>query len=111
MPEMDGLQLAGAIREKEKDTRAHLPIIAMTAYAMKGDRERCLEAGMDAYVAKPINSRQLFETIDGVWRAELKAHPEARVRSQAGNPRRGDAFVAIRRGAGIAERCGEALSG
>jgi CheY-like chemotaxis protein/HPt (histidine-containing phosphotransfer) domain-containing protein len=73
MPEMDGLQLAAAIREKEKNTEAHLPIIAMTAYAMKGDRERCLEAGMDSYVAKPINSSQLFETIDSVQRAELKA--------------------------------------
>ena len=60
MPEMDGLQLTAAIREKEKDTAAHLPIIAMTAYAMKGDRERCLEAGMDDYVAKPINSSAAF---------------------------------------------------
>jgi CheY-like chemotaxis protein len=72
---MDGLQLTSAIREKEKDSHTHLPIIAMTAYAMKGDRERCLEVGMDAYVAKPINASQLFETIDGVWRSELKAHP------------------------------------
>ncbi|MGO8814364.1 MAG: response regulator [Terriglobia bacterium] len=76
MPEMDGLQLAGAIREREKTTHIHLPIIAMTAYAMKGDRERCLEAGMDAYVAKPINASQLFETIDSVWRAELKTSAE-----------------------------------
>ena len=86
MPEMDGLQLAGAIREKEKNTAAHLPIIAMTAYAMKGDRERCLEAGMDAYVAKPINSKQLFETIDGVWRAELKATVGGRGKIPTGNP-------------------------
>ncbi len=81
MPEMDGLQLAGAIREEEKNTAVHLPIIAMTAYAMKGDRERCLEAGMDAYVAKPINSTQLFETIDGLRRAELKATAGGRGRS------------------------------
>jgi PAS domain S-box-containing protein len=73
MPEMDGFQLAAAIREKEKNTEAHLPIIAMTAYAMKGDRERCLEAGMDSYVAKPISSSQLFETVESVSRAELKA--------------------------------------
>jgi PAS domain S-box-containing protein len=73
MPEMDGLQLTATIREKEKNTAAHLPIIAMTAYAMKGDRERCLEAGMDNYVSKPINSAQLFETIDSLQRAELKA--------------------------------------
>jgi PAS domain S-box-containing protein len=75
MPVLDGLQLTGAIREKERKTNSHLPIIAMTAYAMTGDRERCLEAGMDAYVSKPINSSQLFETIDGVFRAELQAQP------------------------------------
>jgi len=73
MPEMDGLQLTAAIREKEKVTGEHLPIIAMTAYAMKGDRERCLEAGMDDYVAKPINSKQLFELIAGVRSVELKS--------------------------------------
>jgi CheY-like chemotaxis protein len=76
MPEMDGLQLTAAIREKEKRTAEHLPIIAMTAYAMKGDRERCLEAGMDDYVAKPINSNQLFETIDRVQSPELKIAPD-----------------------------------
>jgi CheY-like chemotaxis protein len=70
MPEMDGLQLTAAIREKEANTKAHLPIIAMTAYALKGDRERCLEAGMDDYVAKPINSTQLFEIIDSVRRPD-----------------------------------------
>ena len=75
MPEMDGLQLTAAIREKEKTTGEHLPIIAMTAYAMKGDRERCLEAGMDGYVPKPINSKQLFELIAGVRTVELKASP------------------------------------
>jgi len=77
MPEMDGFQLAGAIREKEKNTHTHLLIIAITAYAMKSDRERCLEAGMDAYVSKPINASQLFETIDSLGRAELKVLPEA----------------------------------
>jgi PAS domain S-box-containing protein len=76
MPEIDGLQLTRAIREKERNTSSHLPIIAMTAYAMKGDRERCLESGMDAYVAKPVNPKELFETIDGVFRAELKLVPE-----------------------------------
>jgi len=77
MPEMDGLQLTATIREKEKGTGAHLPIIAMTAYAMKGDRERCLEVGMDNYIPKPINSRQLFDMIDGVRSVELKASPGA----------------------------------
>ena len=73
MPEMDGLQLTAAVREKEKRTGEHLPIIAMTAYAMRGDRERCLEAGMDGYVPKPINSKQLFELIAGVCSAGLKS--------------------------------------
>ena len=72
MPEMDGLQMTATVRNQEKSSGAHLPIIAMTAYAMKGDRERCLDAGMDNYVAKPINSRQLFELIDGVRTVELK---------------------------------------
>ncbi|MBZ5515764.1 MAG: response regulator [Acidobacteriia bacterium] len=64
MPEMDGYQATAMIREKEKISGRHLPIIAMTAHAMKGDRERCLEAGMDGYVPKPINPRELFSTID-----------------------------------------------
>jgi CheY-like chemotaxis protein len=63
MPEMDGYAATAAIRELEKTTGTRIPIIAMTAHAMKGDRERCLEAGMDAYVAKPIRSQQIFEAI------------------------------------------------
>jgi len=66
MPEMDGLEATAAIRAGERHTRAHVPIIAMTAHAMKGDRERCLKSGMDDYVAKPIRARQLFETIEAV---------------------------------------------
>mgnify|MGYP005842891365 FL=1 len=64
MPEMDGLEATAVIRARERRTGArHVPIIAMTAHAMKGDRERCLEAGMDEYVAKPISARLLLETI------------------------------------------------
>lgn len=63
MPEMDGYEATAAIRARERETGRHTPIIAMTAHAMKGDRERCLEAGMDAYVAKPIRAQQVFETI------------------------------------------------
>ena len=63
MPEMDGLEATAAIRGRERQTGQHMPIIAMTAHAMKGDRERCLEAGMDDYIAKPIRAKQLFETI------------------------------------------------
>ena len=63
MPEMDGFETTRAIREKEVTTGKHIPIIAMTAHAMKGDRERCLTAGMDQYVAKPIRPAELIEAI------------------------------------------------
>ena len=64
MPEMDGFEATAAIREMEKSSRQHLPIIAMTAHVMKGDEERCLAAGMDGYVSKPIRIAELFATID-----------------------------------------------
>jgi signal transduction histidine kinase/CheY-like chemotaxis protein len=64
MPQMNGFQATAAIREKEKTTGDHIPIIAMTGYAMKGDRQRCLDAGMDAYICKPIRSQELFEAIE-----------------------------------------------
>jgi CheY-like chemotaxis protein len=64
MPGIDGLKTAAAIRAQEKASGAHLPLIAVTAHAMPGDRERCLEAGMDAYLSKPIRSRELFDTIE-----------------------------------------------
>ena len=66
MPEMDGLEATAMIRLKEKITGGHLPIIAMTAHAMKGDRERCLAAGMDGYVAKPFKLADLLAAIDRV---------------------------------------------
>lgn len=66
MPEMGGLEATAAIRAREHMTGTHVPIVAMTAYAMKGDRERCLAAGMDAYLAKPIQRAQLYDTIEQV---------------------------------------------
>jgi CheY-like chemotaxis protein len=66
MPEMDGFAATAAIREGEKTSGHHVPIIAMTAHAMKGDRERCLENGMDEYIAKPINAGALLELITRV---------------------------------------------
>ncbi len=63
MPEMDGFEATKAIRQMEGDTK-HTPIVAMTAHAMAGDRERCLAAGMDDYVSKPINTQALIQTIE-----------------------------------------------
>jgi two-component system sensor histidine kinase/response regulator len=63
MPEMSGLEVTAHVRERERATGEHLPIVAMTAYAMKGDRERCLEAGMDGYISKPIRPAELFKVI------------------------------------------------
>jgi CheY-like chemotaxis protein len=63
MPEMDGFEAARAIRAAEASSVQHLPIVAMTAHAMKGDRERCIEAGMDNYIAKPIQASALLQAI------------------------------------------------
>jgi two-component system, sensor histidine kinase and response regulator len=67
MPVMDGLEATRIIRNREQMTGTHVPIFAMTALAMKGDREKCLEAGMDGYVSKPINVQELHETIDKLF--------------------------------------------
>lgn len=64
MPEMDGLQATVSIRDHERISGRHVPIIAMTAYALSGDKERCLAAGMDRYVPKPLNVQHLYQTID-----------------------------------------------
>ena len=63
MPILDGLDTTRAIREREQGTEEHIPIIAMTAHAMVGDRDRCLEAGMDDYLTKPIRSNAVFEAL------------------------------------------------
>ncbi|MDY0077629.1 MAG: response regulator [Bacteroidales bacterium] len=64
MPEMDGFDATRGIRVYEKDKAYHTPIVAMTAHAMKGDREKCLAAGMDYYITKPVNPNELYTTIE-----------------------------------------------
>ena len=66
MPGMDGIEATAAIRAKERDRGCHIPIIAMTAHAMSGDRQRCLESGMDGYISKPIHSDDLLKAIETV---------------------------------------------
>jgi two-component system sensor histidine kinase/response regulator len=80
MPEMDGFAATAAIREQEKTSGAHLPIVAMTARAMKGDRECCLAAGMDCYISKPVNPKELLSAIGG-----LLTKPRASDSSTAGD--------------------------
>jgi signal transduction histidine kinase/DNA-binding response OmpR family regulator len=64
MPEMDGLEATRQLREREQGTGKHQPVVAMTALVMKGDRERCIEAGMDGYLSKPIRQQDLDEVLD-----------------------------------------------
>jgi len=64
MPEMDGLETTAAIRAQEQGTGRHLPIIALTSHAMQGDQERCLAAGVDVYVPKPVKPDTLYAAID-----------------------------------------------
>ncbi len=73
MPEMDGLAATAAIRKSEANSRTHLPIFAMTAHAMTGDRERCLQAGMDGYITKPVRFTDIEQTLSGL-RSAPAAH-------------------------------------
>ena len=66
MPEMDGFEATRAIRANEQQTGRHIPIVAMTAHAMKGDRERCLQVGMDGYISKPLQPNELFDVVESL---------------------------------------------
>jgi len=101
MPEMGGLEATSRIREKERTSGHHIPIIAMTAHAMRGDRERCIAAGMDGYVSKPIKMDLLF--------AELEAHVRS-VKSAAcatGQPRKEENPEAFDKDAVLANVAGD----
>jgi CheY-like chemotaxis protein/HPt (histidine-containing phosphotransfer) domain-containing protein len=86
MPEVDGYDATRSIRERETSTGEHIPIVAMTAHAMKGDKEKCLQAGMDGYVAKPINVQQLFESIESLFHDRQAAEEPSEVPTSAGEP-------------------------
>jgi CheY-like chemotaxis protein len=96
MPDMSGLEATAAIRERERQAgRGHVWIVAMTAHAMKGDRERCLDAGMDGYLAKPIERRSLFDALEqrstGVEPSEDGNSNDVRLATvQRSSPRRPD---------------------
>jgi len=72
MPGMDGLQATVAIRQREKAAGGHIPILAMTAHAMTSDREKCLEAGMDGYISKPVNAAEMYQAIAEALRNSQK---------------------------------------
>ena len=74
MPRMDGFEATAAIRKMEHGTGTHLPIVAMTAHAMAGDREKCTQAGMDDYLSKPLNFRSLHTTL-GKWARKISTVP------------------------------------
>jgi len=77
MPVMDGFEATAAIRKKEGDSGIHLPVVALTAHAMKGDREKCLAGGMDGYLTKPIQPQELDELLQS-YIARRAETPEGR---------------------------------
>jgi two-component system sensor histidine kinase/response regulator len=97
MPEIDGLEAIRLIRGKEKGTGGHLPIIALTAHAMKGDREKCIEAGADDYLSKPIRAPDLFAALDRVGHPETIANSAAAPPSRTADPGVMDVTAALER--------------
>ena len=98
MPEMDGFEATAAIRAREQETGAHIPLIATTAHAMRGYRERCLAAGFDGYVSKPIQFKELFDTIDRL--APVETGVKRRTPLPGGRP----TDAAVESGTGFDER-------
>jgi CheY-like chemotaxis protein len=86
MPELDGLEATAAVRAQERNTGRHVPIVAMTARAMKGDREDCLAAGMDSYVSKPLQAGELFDALERLAASHPAAASEMESRTPSGPP-------------------------
>jgi CheY-like chemotaxis protein len=84
MPEMDGLEATAMIRLQERGGRPKTPIVAMTANAMLGDRERCLAAGMDDYISKPVNIHELYRAIEK-WAVVSRQPADAELETPALN--------------------------
>ncbi|HEU5180645.1 MAG TPA: response regulator [Candidatus Polarisedimenticolia bacterium] len=84
MPRMSGLEAAQAIRQRERGTRRRVPIVALTAHAMQGDKERCLESGMDEYLSKPVHAAQLLETVGRLAVRKAKSTKRFALRSTRG---------------------------
>jgi CheY-like chemotaxis protein len=82
MPEMDGFEATAAIRQSERGTGRHQPIVAMTAHAMKGDDQRCVNAGMDGYLAKPIRGEELYALLEGFQETRMPAKAIVRDRER-----------------------------
>ena len=82
MPEMDGFEATAAIRQSERSTGRHQPIVAMTAHAMKGDDQRCVDGGMDGYLAKPIRGEELYALLEGFQESRMPAKPPVRDRER-----------------------------
>ena len=82
MPEMDGFEATAAIRQAERGTGRHQTIVAMTAHAMKGDDQRCIDAGMDGYLAKPIRGPELYALLEGFQETRMPAKPIVRDRER-----------------------------
>jgi CheY-like chemotaxis protein len=72
MPELDGMETTAMIRKKERPGGTRQPVVALTAHAMQGDEERCLAAGMDGYLTKPIRAHELYDLLDSMFRPEGK---------------------------------------
>jgi two-component system sensor histidine kinase/response regulator len=86
MPEMSGFEATQAIRDRERASRRHLPIVALTAHAMQGDRDRCLAAGMDAYLSKPVDGSELVATVERIAKEKPGRADRAKKKAAGATP-------------------------